>query len=135
MSNLLLNSCNGDPLQKAHECDDETSFEVTPEFGYEELEEVSSSITKSSEEENPSGFQSSMVNQETQSDNQTEVFGRVYRNNIYHGTYNILNRLRHHTSDEHIIRPSGEANEKFHQRDPYRQRGQKRLEDTYNGPL
>ncbi|KAG8197967.1 hypothetical protein JTE90_029362 [Oedothorax gibbosus] len=66
------NSGEGDTVQKTHECDDETSSEVTPEFGYEELEEGSSSRTESSEEENPSGFQSSLVVQETQSDNQTD---------------------------------------------------------------
>ncbi|KAG8193792.1 hypothetical protein JTE90_029526 [Oedothorax gibbosus] len=43
---LIEDSEEGNPSQEKHQCDDETSSEVTPEIGNEELEERSSSWTK-----------------------------------------------------------------------------------------
>ncbi|KAG8187290.1 hypothetical protein JTE90_019179 [Oedothorax gibbosus] len=63
--------------QEKHECDEETSSEITYDFGYEELDGGSCSWSESSEELYPSSSQSSMVLQEIQLDTQTECLAEL----------------------------------------------------------
>ncbi|KAG8185051.1 hypothetical protein JTE90_017071 [Oedothorax gibbosus] len=77
---LLKDSGEGDPSQEEQDWDEETSSEVTRDFGYEELGEGSSSWTSSScsEELYPSSSQSSMERQETSFSESTNIGKNIY---------------------------------------------------------